>query len=269
MFGDSLILLLAAAAAPAPSTPPKPTAPPGRWVGVEDYPPAALRHEREGVADFELDVDESGLPGACRVTYSSGEAALDEATCRVAARARFEPARDAAGNPIVSKFASRIAWQIGGPRLHDRGVILTTMDATADGVITHCDTSVQGQVPPSILAEMRSICDEHVMPARSPGRRLAPRYKTMRTRVAYDLDAGPVEDLDPALGNVLYRRVADISVDKKGRQLGCTLVAGTGSEGPLLTTCDQVKAALQGKPAREGPEAHRLRQEFALFGIPR
>jgi TonB family protein len=268
MFGGASIFFLAAAA-PAPPTPPKPSAPPGRWVSVADYPPAALRHEREGVTDFEVDVDENGLPGACRVTHSSGDAALDEATCRVTARARFEPARDAVGKAIASKFASRIAWQIGGPRLHDRGVIVTSMDASADGVITHCDTSVQGQVPPHILAEMRSICDERVMPARSPGLRLAPRYKTMRTRVAYAVDAGPVEELDPALGNLLYRRVTDISVDKKGKELGCTLVASAGSEGPRQTACDRVKAALQGKPAPEGPEAHRLREEFDLFGIPR
>jgi TonB family protein len=269
MFGGALNLLLVAAAAPAPSTPPKPTAPPGRWVSVADYPPAALRHEHEGVTDFELDVDEKGLPGACRVTLSSGNAALDEATCRVTARARFEPARDASGNPIASKFANRITWQIGGPRLHDQGVIVTSMDATPDGTITHCDTSAQGQVPPHILAEMRSICDEKVMPARSPGLRLAPRYKTIRTRIAYAVDAGPVEALHPALGNVLYRRVTDISVDKKGTELGCTLVASAGSEGPRQTSCDRVKAALQGKPAPEGPEAHRLREEFDLFGIPR
>lgn len=52
-----------------------------------------------------LDVDAQGRVTGCRVTSSSGFPDTDAKVCELAYRqVRFEPARDAAGNPVPSRF---------------------------------------------------------------------------------------------------------------------------------------------------------------------
>lgn len=85
----------------------------GGWVTAEDYPAAALRAGAEGVAAISVLVGIDGRVAACDVTASSGNAALDAATCRTySRRARFRAALDAAGNPVVARHADRIRWRI-------------------------------------------------------------------------------------------------------------------------------------------------------------
>jgi periplasmic protein TonB len=85
-------------------------APPISW---NDYPPAAQREGREGTVGFSIEVDTNGRPSGCDVTASSGHADLDEATCRLLlSRARFAPARDGNEVAVVSRYSSRVRWQI-------------------------------------------------------------------------------------------------------------------------------------------------------------
>jgi periplasmic protein TonB len=103
---------------PAPNVPrqrggPKPTGSPGEWVTSDDYPTRALQQEREGTTEFRLTISENGRPLFCSITSSSGHEDLDTATCKALMRnARFNPALDTSGKPVVSSYASRVRWQI-------------------------------------------------------------------------------------------------------------------------------------------------------------
>ena len=86
---------------------------PGAWAGSFDYPPLALREEREGTTAFKLTVNNEGRVSDCTVTASSGHADLDEVTCnRVTARAEFYPAQDKMGRPTIGHYSNRVRWQI-------------------------------------------------------------------------------------------------------------------------------------------------------------
>ena len=107
-----------------PSAPPAPPAPvvsqaasakgnPQSWVTTDDYPPAALREERQGVTGIAWTINEQGRVENCHVTSPSGSPDLDDAACRlVTRRGRYSPAKDQSGNPIKSTDARRFRWQI-------------------------------------------------------------------------------------------------------------------------------------------------------------
>ena len=83
-------------------------------IQPNDYPVASMRAEEEGPVVITVTVTASGAPSACRVVASSGFAGLDAATCPlVMQRARFEPARDAAGRAVPGEYTTRIAWLLG------------------------------------------------------------------------------------------------------------------------------------------------------------
>jgi len=114
---------IAAPIAPNPPPPPpakpsqasgaKPKGSPGDWVSSDDYPPSALRNNEAGVTGFRLDIDGTGHATNCTVTSSSGFPDLDQTACRLLIRrARFTPAKDAAGNGIATTYPSSVRWQI-------------------------------------------------------------------------------------------------------------------------------------------------------------
>lgn len=101
---------------PQPSFAPKRAAPrndSSRWVVTEDYPSKAIREGAEGVAGFRVVVGSDGRVDACEITASSGNAQLDEATCKnVTRRARFEPATDGNGQKVVGSYSSTVRWEL-------------------------------------------------------------------------------------------------------------------------------------------------------------
>ncbi|KUR73595.1 hypothetical protein AQZ52_01075 [Novosphingobium fuchskuhlense] len=109
-------LLPTPTASASPTFTPRTAAPlgmPGMWVSPSDYPSSALHRGQQGVTGFELTISPDGRVRDCRITRSSGSADLDAATCaRVSERARFNPARDEHGNPVVGRYANKIRWQI-------------------------------------------------------------------------------------------------------------------------------------------------------------
>ena len=79
----------------------------------DDYPAAARAAREQGMVEYTLDVGPNGRAMACKVTHSSGSAALDSTTCRLMrSRARFTPALDAAGTPTADKMTGRIVWRL-------------------------------------------------------------------------------------------------------------------------------------------------------------
>jgi protein TonB len=97
---------------------PKPMVPLTRLVTNDDYPAAALRADEQGTVAVELSVSPEGRVTGCRITASSGSAALDSTTCRVlASRGRFEPARDSRGRAIASTYQTHLRWALPPARV--------------------------------------------------------------------------------------------------------------------------------------------------------
>ena len=101
------------AAFEAPAVRAVPKGPVERLISFEDYPAAALRAEEQGTVRVVLTVAPTGRVTHCTVTASSGSATLDATTCRILySRARFTPARDAAGNPVADRFLTGLSWSL-------------------------------------------------------------------------------------------------------------------------------------------------------------
>jgi protein TonB len=112
-----------------PSAPPAPPPPPpapskargatpdglGRWSAriQENYPPRAVRDEVEGRVGVRVTVGPNGRVADCSVTSSSGSSILDDAACAgMRSYARFNPAWDAAGNPISGSYSTTIVYNL-------------------------------------------------------------------------------------------------------------------------------------------------------------
>lgn len=101
-----MILLLAAAQLAAPT----PRAPLQNYVTREDYPAGVARSAARPVS-VTLTVGPDGRVTQCLVTATSRSSMLDQATCRLLrSRARFVPARDAAGTAIAGEVQATIDW---------------------------------------------------------------------------------------------------------------------------------------------------------------
>ena len=62
-------------------------------------------------------IEATGLVSGCRITRSSGDASLDETTCRlIGERFLFKPATNAAGEAISSVYGWRQNWWLEPPR---------------------------------------------------------------------------------------------------------------------------------------------------------
>jgi protein TonB len=112
--------------APAPPPPP----PPPRKVqsaqsakgdlrtlfSADDYPASAQAAGAEGTAQAELTIGTDGRVVSCNLTRSTGNSALDQATCNILRRrAKFTPARDSNGQPTTDTVTTPpIRWQLSG-----------------------------------------------------------------------------------------------------------------------------------------------------------
>lgn len=96
-----------------PPAPPLPTGSVASLFTVYDYPEAALEELEQGALIVELSVSAEGRAAACRIVESSDSVSIDAATCRILTRrARFRPARDAAGRPIADRVQQKVRWEI-------------------------------------------------------------------------------------------------------------------------------------------------------------
>lgn len=91
--------------------PPEPIGSPASWVSPNDYPKEARKNGETGRVKVRLDVDTDGKVTRCQVVTSSRSQSLDAATCeRAGARARFRPARDAAGKAVPAIRIMTFMW---------------------------------------------------------------------------------------------------------------------------------------------------------------
>lgn len=86
---------------------------PGRWVTADDYRSRWINEGLVGTARFRLEIGASGRVTDCRVTRSTGHAALDGATCDlIGRRARFTPSRDGNGQAVPGSYEGSIVWRL-------------------------------------------------------------------------------------------------------------------------------------------------------------
>lgn len=90
-----------------------PAEPPGNWIKTSDYPADMRKKWQPGLVQFRLIVGVDGVPTACHIQQSTNPEGFDEAVCKgLMKRARFEPALDAEGKPIVSVYMNLVRFQI-------------------------------------------------------------------------------------------------------------------------------------------------------------
>lgn len=86
---------------------------PASWIQERDYRSNWIRWGLSGVAGFTLEIDARGRVSDCTITRSTGHDVLDGATCRLLTRrARFDPARNPAGEKVTGTYSSSVAWEI-------------------------------------------------------------------------------------------------------------------------------------------------------------
>ena len=79
---------------------------------IDDYPASAIGTGAHGKVGAMLRIDEFGRVTDCDIFQSSGNSALDHATCNILARrSRYDPARTAKGTPVAAPIAEVIDWQ--------------------------------------------------------------------------------------------------------------------------------------------------------------
>ena len=88
---------------------PQPRLPLLSLFSPDDYPAAASG--RRGVVGLKLFIDPQGRLMTCGINRSSGEAALDVATCDILRRrSRFVPAVDERGGPTSGQVDVQVDW---------------------------------------------------------------------------------------------------------------------------------------------------------------
>jgi protein TonB len=112
-----------APAPPAPPPPPRKTVSATSAKGdlrtlfsADDYPASAQAAGAEGTARASLTIGTDGRVVSCNITQSTGNGALDSATCNILRRrAKFVPARDSNGNPTTDTVSTpSIVWRLEG-----------------------------------------------------------------------------------------------------------------------------------------------------------
>jgi protein TonB len=82
----------------------------------DDYPASAQSAGAVGTARATLTISATGQVVGCDITQSTGNRALDSATCSILRRrAKFTPARDSNGNPTTDTVQTpSIVWRLEG-----------------------------------------------------------------------------------------------------------------------------------------------------------
>ena len=83
---------------------------------ADDYPAAAQAAEAQGTAQATLTISPSGQVVGCNLIRSTGNSALDSATCNILRRrAKFTPAKDSNGQAVSDTITTPpIVWRLEG-----------------------------------------------------------------------------------------------------------------------------------------------------------
>ncbi|WP_161956788.1 energy transducer TonB [Sphingosinithalassobacter portus] len=83
-----------------------------RWISSADMPRGVEPFDDARTVGYVLEVDAHGQVTRCAISQPTDSWRLDVTTCRLLPqRAQFEPARDADGNPVTSRYEGRFTWE--------------------------------------------------------------------------------------------------------------------------------------------------------------
>ena len=119
---------------------PTPASDPATWVTSDDYPAWAERNGVDGLVGVALTVSAEGRVSKCSVSRSSQIADLDRIACeKIIERARFRPAMDEGGTPVVGTYETGVRFVMeGGAALPPLGTIILEYTVMEDGTVTDC-----------------------------------------------------------------------------------------------------------------------------------
>ncbi len=212
---------------PAGAQPPAPRGVPSNWVTSDDYPMAMMRAHATGVAAFELDVDTAGRVYNCRITESSGWPALDATTCSLMKRrARFNPARNAAGTAISANWSSRFRWELPDiPVAFGSWARVVRYVIDKDGGVKSCAVTNFGTVPQRAANPCANPDSWRMKALHGPGTGLVTiSYAEIHRAEGMPMPAGFAA---PA-GRRVFVRTIDFTVEPFGATGTCTVKASSG-----------------------------------------
>jgi len=158
----------------------EPAAPIHSLVTADDYPEDAQKKGEQGTAEFLLTVGVDGQPTDCVITNSSGSSSLDSASCLIMMeRARFQPALNEQGNPVVGNYQNRIVW-----RLEDSAI--PPAIAAAGKLWTACAWGEAAKLAPSELSAAEIYA------------RVVASCAPLEERIAIEMRKPGIEGLDAA-----------------------------------------------------------------------
>ena len=97
------------------SRPVAPVDSPANWLKSSDYPREMLAKLQPGLVQVRLIVGADGIPTACHIQQSTDAKGFDDAVCGgMMRRARFDPALDKDGKPIMSYYVNLVRFQPSG-----------------------------------------------------------------------------------------------------------------------------------------------------------
>lgn len=249
-----IAFLLAAAAAVPPGYPAPIDI--GSWFSADDYPAEALKQGIEGSVFFEVDVDATGKPTACRIGRSSGSPILDQATCNVVlARAKFEPALDKHGKPVPGKYGRAAAWRL--PNVAEPTYQAAILDFRADPAHPTCTIKV-GTYP------MGSPTCAEIMAQASKQQAAERIVKLVFLLSVGSADKAPYQG-DPDWGPRLSYLVSDQYYRKGSFPIACISVAAEGSAAGR-DACAGFPGA-RAISEKDKAEARQARTEQSIFAI--
>jgi protein TonB len=108
----TLVGLMVALMLGGQATLPRPRTSPSRWITPSDYPAGVENPRSENITRVQLVVARNGLVTECAILQSSGVGDYDRVACRLLrSRARFNPARNAAGRSVVGRIRMTVRWR--------------------------------------------------------------------------------------------------------------------------------------------------------------
>lgn len=201
-----------------------------RYFSTDDYPPTAAARGAQGTSGFRLAIGADGAVTGCTITRSSGDSALDAATCAILlGRARYAPARDAAGRAIAGKDYGRVTWRLPPPEPgmpFARFVTISRLRSNGAGRID-CTVTTNGvaetDVGPSHCGDLAGGGANEMLQRAS-----APMEVTL-VSVGGPADTG-VEAVgadEAGYGALQYDMVSDLVIGQNGRITECSIATRT------------------------------------------
>ncbi|MFN9633588.1 MAG: TonB family protein [Erythrobacteraceae bacterium] len=80
---------------------------------IANYPTGALAQGEQAIMRMRVIVSAEGMVESCTILKATNTTRLESPACEVMQGARFEPARDASGQPFRSLYATSITYRIG------------------------------------------------------------------------------------------------------------------------------------------------------------